>query len=320
MEPSAKNRPALSNDPLVSVLICTHNRSEILGPTLGSLIRQNFAFGEFEILVVDNASTDNTKDVVAEYQCHDIRIRYLNEPRLGVAIARNRGAQASNSPYIAYFDDDQLAECDCLHHLISPFLEVKPTPSAVTGRVNLLWNGRRPAWFPKDYESLLSRFDRGSTARFMTADEYLITMNVAFERKTFLALGGIREDLSRMGRMLICSGDNEIFNRYTNYGLRIFYQPTAIAWHLVPKFRQTRSWFVKRVFGEGTSEVIAQYAKGSRRSLFKRLLYDSKTLAILVKKAFGDSMKVIDVIRYAGRLSAEIQLIMGLSRVRTLKE
>ena len=330
MESLSKNNDCRLAEPLVSVLVCTYNRGDLLGQTLDSLLIQKFGWGKFEVVVVDNASTDNTKDIVADYQARNSNIRYVYEPILGVAFARNTGARKSEAKYIAYFDDDLIAEPDCLHNLIAPFLEEKKgVPSVVTGKVELFWHGNRPEWFPEKYETLLSRFDRGDEPRFMTSDEYLITMNVAFQRKTFLDIGGIREDLSRKGRMFICGGDNEIFRRYVNKKLRLYYQPKALVWHLVPHSRQQRNWLYKRVVGEGTTGVIMDYAKASPYTLFRRILYDGKVTSKLFWKALRNGPAdtsdtkfdiFIELLRQLGRLSTEIQLLMGIKKVKTLSE
>jgi glucosyl-dolichyl phosphate glucuronosyltransferase len=314
---------------LVSILVCTYNRADILSNTIAYLLNQQFDWGEYEIIVIDNASTDNTKEVVNQFSAREKKIKYTFEPRLGVAIARNTGARDSKSPYIAYFDDDLIAEPDCLNQLITPFMNITPAPKAIMGKVNLLWEGPRPNWFPERYETLLSRFDRGENARFMNSEEYLVTMNVAFERETFLLMGGIREDLSRKGRMFICGGDNDIFNRYMMSNHKIFYQPQALIWHLVPKSRQKRSWLLKRIFGEGTSEVIADYSHASKNELFRRMLYEIKItlkmcLGILIRFIFrengNNSDDLLSITRQLGRLSSEIQLFLGKKNVVTLSE
>lgn len=328
--PSARELlPTTEAGTVVSLLVCTYNRGSLLGRTLASLLDQRFGWGEFEVIVVDNASTDDTRLVAEEYCKRDARVRYIYEARLGVAIARNTGARAARSPYIAYFDDDLIAAPDCLHNLISPFFQVHPPPAAVMGRVELEWEGKRPAWFPRSYETLLSAFDQGKEARFMTPDEYLITMNVAFEREAFLAAGGIREDLSRKGRMLICSGDNEVFTRYMKDGLSIYYEPDALIWHYVPRARQTRQWLHKRLFGEGASQVLVDYAVSRRRPLMRRTLYDSKVALELCAVSVGARLRgkraareyaSLRLVHQLGRISAELQLLAGFKNVKTVSE
>ena len=316
MSDSPTNQPK----PLVSLLVCTYNRAAVLGQTLESLLAQNFEWGNFEIVVVDNASTDDTPAVAARYQALDSRIRYVLEPRLGVAVARNHGAREAHAPYIAYFDDDLLAEPDCLQRLMAPFFEVNPTPAAVMGKVNLLWQGQRPDWFPERFETLLSRFDRGSQPRFMTADEYLLTMNVAFERKKFLQSGGIREDLSRKGRMFICGGDTEIFQRYSRLGLSVYYEPGAVVAHLVPPARQSRRWLLKRLFGDGTTQAILGAAAKNRPEFFKEAYFDLRRCTrFLLEIGWGNvscNTALADegtykFVQRAGRLFAHWNLLTG---------
>jgi glycosyltransferase involved in cell wall biosynthesis len=317
----------IKSPPLVSILVCTHNRSACLQQALASLVRQKTSLGKFEIIVVDNASSDDTREVVMRFCEHHAQVRYLYEPRLGVAIARNTGARASSARYIAYFDDDLIAEEDCLHHLLSPFQELAQAPLAVMGKVELLWHRGRPAWFPENHESLLSRFDLGSDSRWMGPEDYLITMNVAFERETFVKTGGIREDLSRRGRMLICSGDNDIFNRYMKLKLPIFYQPKALVHHLVLAPRQTRAWLFKRAFGEGASMAIARWAGAPRFQVFRHSFYDAKLIAQSVFEVsknclIGGNIQEAAYIlsRRLGRLSVNVQFLLGMRKPITLSE
>ena len=305
---------------LVSLLVCTYNRANLLGQTLESLLAQEFGWGAFEILVIDNASTDETPSVVRAFQARDPRVRYVHERRLGVAIARNTGARESRAPYIAYFDDDQIAEPDCLHHLLAPFWEVQPTPVAVMGKVGLLWQGQRPDWFPERFETLLSRFDRGDEPRPMTPDEYLLTMNVAFEREPFLRTGGIREDLSRKGRMFICGGDTEIFQRYMRLGWPVYYTPRAVVAHLVPPSRQTRRWLLKRLFGDGTTQAILFAPAHDRRAYAREAYVDLRRCArFALEIGWGKVSQNAELaengtykfVQRAGRLFAHWNLLVG---------
>lgn len=312
--------PVQTDTPLVSLLVCTYNRASVLSETLESLLNQEFGWGDYEILVVDNASTDETSEITAQFQARDERVRYVFEPRLGVAIARNTGAREAHAPYIAYFDDDLIAEPDCLHSLIAPFFEVDPKPLAVMGKVDLRWDGQRPDWFPTRFETMLSRFDRGNTPRFMTPNEYLITMNVAFERKSFLASGGVREDLSRKGRMFICGGDNEVFHRYMQLGWLIFYEPRALIYHMVPPSRQTKQWLIKRLFGDGTTQAMFAGPFKDRRSLVKDALIDlRRCIRFLLEIIWGKVSRnselaeasTYKLVQRVGRLVTHFNLLIG---------
>ena len=110
----------------ISVSVCTYNRAEILHGALESLICQE-TDGKFsyEIIVVDNASTDDTKAVVEQIiKTSPMPIRYILEEDKGVAQARNRGVKESQGTWIAFFDDDQLAERDWLKNLLDIALQM----------------------------------------------------------------------------------------------------------------------------------------------------------------------------------------------------
>jgi glycosyltransferase involved in cell wall biosynthesis len=90
--------------PKVSVVIPTYNRAGLISETIQSVLDQTFA--DFEIVVVDDGSTDNTKDVVASFE--DSRIKYIYQENRGLSAARNTGANASNTDYILFLDSDDL--------------------------------------------------------------------------------------------------------------------------------------------------------------------------------------------------------------------
>jgi glucosyl-dolichyl phosphate glucuronosyltransferase len=307
---------------LLSIIICTYNRADLLRKTVLSILEQQFQYGDLEVLIIDNASTDHTKDVVAELRKNHSHIIYHLEPKLGVAIARNTGARLSRGRYIAYFDDDLILEKDCLNELIAPCFDVSPAPAVVTGRCLLDWEGGRAEWFPEKYESLLSRYDFGETPRFMKESEYLVTMNVAFDRDVFIALGGIREDLSRKGRMFICGGDNDIFHRFYSNGYKIYHNPKAIIYHWVPRSRQTIEWLDKRTFGQGSTNAIADFEKKRGIKVFRALFYHFRQLLKMLIKRRGinkyDHRFAIQAQK--GKVYALFQMFLGRKNIKTATE
>src|SRR5688572_12728930 len=96
----------------VTVVVCTFNRADMLRNALISLLKlETEAQFRFEVLVVDNNSTDHTAEVVAQLaQDASAPLRYVREVRQGHASARNRGIQEARGDWIASFDDDQLAD------------------------------------------------------------------------------------------------------------------------------------------------------------------------------------------------------------------
>src|ERR1017187_2609189 len=104
----------------ITVVVCTYNRAELLRGALESLVRQRTSGHlNYEVIVVDDGSADSTKQVVDAYRhSSSVPIRYVSQMHAGIAAARNRGVRESYGDWIAFFDDDQGAECDWLFRLV----------------------------------------------------------------------------------------------------------------------------------------------------------------------------------------------------------
>lgn len=96
--------PAPEAVPTVSVIVPTYNRREYIAETLDSLLKQSFS--EFEVIVVDDGSTDGTDEVIRPYLN---RIRYIRQPNKGAAVARNSGILNARGAYVAFMDSDDLS-------------------------------------------------------------------------------------------------------------------------------------------------------------------------------------------------------------------
>ena len=99
--------------PLISIVIPTHNRAELLDQTLRSFTRQTLASSLFEIIVVDDGSIDSTRQVVEAWE-NRLPVRTFFQPEAGIAEAKNQGLSAADAPLLLFFDDDDLASPDLL--------------------------------------------------------------------------------------------------------------------------------------------------------------------------------------------------------------
>ncbi len=265
--------------PEITAIVCTHNRAQVLGDTLKSLARQTLPAWQYAIMVVNNASTDTTRDVVLAFQAStEVGVQYLEEPRLGIAIARNRGWQAAATEFVAYIDDDARAEPDWLETHLTTFRSVTLQPACITGKVNLDWVGGRPAWFPDRYESLIARYDFGDEPKWHSPKGYLVTCNAAFPTEILRGQGGFREGLGHRGRGWHGGEDNEIFTRLMSRGLPIYYQPKALVTHLTPPERQTPNYLLKRMFASGLAQGALDVLSRERRSgtLWRLIAWDAR--------------------------------------------
>jgi glycosyltransferase involved in cell wall biosynthesis len=125
------------NTPLVSILLCTYNRASFIAQAIESVLTQTFR--DWELLILDDASADNTQAVVAQYTNHDPRIHYFqNEKNLGIAANRNQGLALAQGQYLAVLDsDDVWLDQDKLKKQIE-FLETHPDHALVGTWLNLI--------------------------------------------------------------------------------------------------------------------------------------------------------------------------------------
>ena len=237
------------NKPL-TVLLCTHNRAELLRGALKSLEGQGLARSRFEVLVVDNASTDATSSVVNECASRgEIDVRCVHEPELGLDAARNRGIREARGEIVAFLDDDARARGDWAAEVLEGFK--RHDAPILGGRVELIWEASRPAWFSDALLRYLIHCDYGPEVVTVTSPPWLYGTNVAFRKSLFQQIGLFRLDLDRKGDSLMGGGDTEFFARAHAGGHRVLYLPSLVVQHLVPASRLTRAFFRERLFYSG---------------------------------------------------------------------
>lgn len=282
----------MANDlPVVSVIVCTRNRVKMLDATLLSLIKQDFESTLFEIVVVDNASQDGTRNLVSSYSgtMRAPSIRYVYEEHLGSSWARNAGWHAAQGKYIAYVDDDEIADQFWLRFLMSGFEGRMTFVSAVGGAVILDWGGKRPDWLPITLEKFYSGVDFGQNSRILTNEEYPLTANLVVLRELVDKLGGFQTALGHVGNLPSGGEDIDLISRIRSSGAEIFYEPKAIVYHHIPKSRQERKWILWRCYAGGLSQPILDPSEPVEvRNIFYSLrlalYYSIQSLFFLLKR------------------------------------
>ena len=244
----------------ISAVVCTLNRAAYLAKAVESLVNQTCPKEYYEIIVVDNRSTDNTKEVVEQLsQC--ARIKYIYEPIKGLCQARNTGWRAAGGKYVAYLDDDAIACPHWLEKMLEAFETVKPAPASVGGRVIPIWESERPAWLKEQMLKAYAIVDWGNDARFFkpSSPEHHVGCNVAYSREMLQECGGFNVNLGRKGKNLLSNDENLIRKHIDSHGLGIYYDPEILVEHLVPKERLTRRFMLRRHFWQGVSDVVLWY-------------------------------------------------------------
>jgi len=138
-----------------SVIICTYNRSALLRGSVLSVLNQDFPSDQYEMIVVDNNSADDTEKVVKELALSSsVRIEYVFEKNQGLSHARNAGIRKAKGEIIVFTDDDIEAERSWLCELISAF--DSPDVACAGGPIRPVWSGERPTWLTDEWVGYLT--------------------------------------------------------------------------------------------------------------------------------------------------------------------
>lgn len=137
----------LMNKLRLSIVVCTYNRADLLVDCLESLVNQDVDPESYEVIIVNNNSTDKTLEVVDRFAKKYPNIRTVQELNQGLSHARNRGWREARGKYVAYIDDDAKASPDWCKRILNTFSTVTPTPAAVGGQIFPYYETLPPAWF-----------------------------------------------------------------------------------------------------------------------------------------------------------------------------
>jgi len=248
-----------------SIIICTYNRSASLIDTLRSIREMRVREGiDWEVLVVDNNSTDDTAEKVEEFakDCH-IAVRYHFEPKQGKANALNRGISNARGEILVFTDDDALVDRHWLGFIVDTFNDL--TPDCVGGKVLPLWLGARPDWLTDRLLNVLAVLDFGDDTYELNKekDEMLYGVNFAFKRDFFLRHGTFNVDLCSRGAG---NEDHEIFERLKRMKGRAIYHPEVVVEHKIFPERLNKSYFRRWHYLVGRDR--AKLVKESRFKVF----------------------------------------------------
>ena len=242
-----------------TVLICTYNRADRLAETLASLARSRDVPGPWDVLVVDNNSSDRTAKVVADAAAaFPVPLRYLHEPRQGKSHALNTGLAHVTADIVAFTDDDVRVSEEWLRAAMQVMAE-RPDVAYVGGPVRPIWGAPPPAWFPPANGNLwgtVAILDYGPAPfEYEAARRVPIGANMAVRRAVVERAGGFSPELGRTGASLLGQEQAEFFYRTRSLGARGEYVPSMAVAHHVPAARLTRRYFRRWWWWKGVSRA-----------------------------------------------------------------
>ena len=245
----------------VTVTIQTYNNAAVLAQVLEGLGMLRCPDGaDYEILVVDNNSSDGTTTVVERSRSLlGPRLRCVFEPRQGLSYARNRAIAEARGEIICFLDDDALVDRNWLVGHLAAYREDERTV-ATGGRVLLQWPAgwSRPGWLSSDLDGYLSGVDLGRDGQVMHYPRYPFGCNMSVRRDTAERIHGFSVRLGRKKSSLISNEEKHFFHKIDQMGGQVVYAPNALVHHMVPAVRLGRWFFLKRGYAQGISNVILQ--------------------------------------------------------------
>lgn len=255
-----------------SIIVCTYNRARSLLDTLGALRALKApASLQWEVIVVDNNSTDRTRQVVEDAQRDWPLLRYAFEPKQGLSHARNHGISAARGAVLLFTDDDVLPEPDWLETTVAGM--EKYQADACGGYIAPIWETPPPAWLTERFYGFLAvRTDRTDDYPITAAGQAPFGANMAIRRRVFERVGVFDTSRGRKGKVLASGEDGEMFERILNAGFKAVFLGGSRVHHKVESFRLTKPYFRRWRFQ--TSRNIAQ-SRGiaGQRRLFNIPLY-----------------------------------------------
>jgi glycosyltransferase involved in cell wall biosynthesis len=214
----------------VSIIISTYNRCELLEGALRALLSQAPADLAYEILLVDNNSTDLTRSLVETLaKQYPGKLNYLFEPKQGLSYGRNTGINAAKASVIAFTDDDVRVAEDWVWRIKAGFA-ANPDIDFLGGKVVPRWPAEPPPWLTKANWSPLALLDYGDSPFFVDSQKQLclIGANFAFRRRAFEKVGLFKTDFQRVKDGIGSLEDHEILLRLWRSGSRGLYLPELV--------------------------------------------------------------------------------------------
>jgi len=238
--------------PFVSVIIPTFNRCQYLSTALESVQRQSYPPEKYEIIVVDNGSDDNTRQVVeASTQKGTKEIRYVYDDRHGLHIGRHKGAEIAQGDILLYTDDDVIAHEHWITEIACCYTNRKIC--AVGGKVVPKWEAEPPAWV-EEFGHYLSLIDLGENYKRLYSANCIYGCNLSIRKDILFKMGGFNPD-SVPSDLIKYRGDGEtaLMKKVLRGGYKLIYNPRAIVEHVIPRDRLTLNYLKRRAFLQGIS-------------------------------------------------------------------
>lgn len=247
----------------ITVAICTYNREKYLNQLFDSILAQTIEKNRFEVILVNNNSPGNTKELFTTFCTNNPKIQgvYCEESSQGLSFARNKAISLAKAPLITFLDDDAFIDKAYLEKCVDVFSQ-NPKVEAVGGKILLHYESIIPSWENKYLNSLLGYFNLGDEAFQFAKNNYPRGSNMTFKIDVFDKVGSFNTALGRTDKSMIGGEEKELFDRIYQANLDVMYEPQIIVYHCVPVERTTAEFIRRQAIGAGMSERVRTKTDG----------------------------------------------------------
>lgn len=242
----------------ISAVICTYNRYPLLEKAIESTLNQTMPSTDYEVIIVDNSPTNREMaQQQAKWNGHPV-VRYLIEETPGLSNARNVAARVAQSPYVAYLDDDAIADPNWIVSVYNAFEQFGEKVGIVGGQIDPIWEIPKPDWLPDEMLGMLTVVNWGGSARIAEPNEWAAGANIAFRVSALNQVGGFNVSLGRTGSgsVLLSNEESAVVEKLKELGYQLVYAPEARVDHLVEKKRLEPAWLRRRQAWQAVSDYL----------------------------------------------------------------
>jgi glucosyl-dolichyl phosphate glucuronosyltransferase len=258
----------------LTVCICTNDRPHYVRDCLDGLRRQTVARDCFTVLVVDSASCAaaalELDTLATEYDAKLIRLDHA-----GVSLARNAGAWAARTPFIAYIDDDAIPADDWIETILAAIAQPGRLPALIGGRILPKWEAPLPVWWPASLRGVLSIIEYQGRGEYRTdavpkgLEPY--AANMVVHVLSLIAAGGFGAAIGRYGQTLLSDEEVQVAWLLQDVGYSARYDSRITVHHQIQAQRLTPTWLLSRLYWQGASTVLTRRLLRKPGSVWREL-------------------------------------------------
>ena len=260
---------------MFSIIVCTYNRDKFIYSSLQRIAENGFAAADYEIVLVNNNSTDETENLCNKFHADypQVVFRYFVETNQGLSFARNRGIAEAKGEWLVFIDDDAMLQLGYLANLKVNIAQ-HPDAGAFGGQITPEFeSGVAPDWLCRWTYSWVSAIDMGNSVKLFEGGKFPIGANMGISRAAIEKCGTFNTELGRNKKNLMGGEEKDIFLRLKAAGVPIYYFPNVSVNHIIPPHRTTSEFIAKLGAGIGASERL-RCKKNGTGALLKRYMLE----------------------------------------------